>query len=196
MRELFETWWYGGLVVPIVLAVFLGGFVAIWTGVFVARLVAFDQARMAAVNILWGFVVLPDCDSPEALERANRNMVRQLMLVATEFMRLRQRYACGMMVYFADQVGQSPWGDPPRGARYPLNEGEKQTFLDRLQPFGRTFGKMAFDLRPEICPLVTVRRQVRSSEPLGNLATEKYASVAREVLERYEKSKAKKAQGA
>lgn len=52
IQELYNTWWVSGIVLPVFYTVFLGGPIAIYTGLVAARKVAFDEALQRSRSLL------------------------------------------------------------------------------------------------------------------------------------------------
>jgi hypothetical protein len=175
MQRLFETWWCGGLIVPLFWTVAVGGLVSILTGLCVARLIAFDQARMAAANCFSRLADLPRCGSRDAYNEKIDGIVNQLWSAGTEFFRLRQSNAVGMMLYLASRIVATPWVDIASEPSLPLKGDEYLSFAERVRPYGSTFSKMAFDLRPEMWSLIAGRWRNMSWQTDGVMKTALYS---------------------
>lgn len=182
---MFDAWWFGGLVVPILITVVFGGSVSVWVGVCVARLVAFDQARMAAVNVVLEMPGLANAVTRDQYERAHLALANRLLQIAPQFLALRQKNAYGMVRYLVTRFNQRPWADPHE-KDFPLQNDEQMKLLKRLSPIGHVMSKMLFDLEPEWLPLAAIRRRLHSGEDLGLVYTAQFSELEARIQEQVE----------
>lgn|SRR5208283_2795737 len=184
MKEPFDIWWYGGLLVPISITVFVGGPIAIWIGVFVARLVAFDQAKMTAVSVLGELAALPNYDSWDSMQKGKLSIATRLNTISSEYLRLRQLYAFGMLKYLGSRVIAAPWEDSQKSMSFPLSEKVRDELFAKLEPYGGAFARMVFNLKPKVYPLITLQRQADAAFR-GKIPTAPYPVAEDSALKEY-----------
>jgi hypothetical protein len=170
MQNLFNQWWYGGVVVPTVITVFVGGLISVGAGFVCARLVAFDQARMSGVQATRDILNVADKVPGSDVVFLVQDIAGRMTGIATEFLRLRQERAMQIALYLAWRIAETvPAQVKALQLRpgQPLSLDQRQQLLNRLNLESRVYGAMLFDLRPNFVMLFHVRSSVRAKDRIG-----------------------------
>lgn len=191
MQQLLETWWYGYIVIPLGITVFIGGLLAIWIGVFIARRVAFDQARLSACHALYKMAELADSRSKADYSDRLYKISQALLIANSQALCLRQDGLCSFLQFVFVRLNESPWKVPDS---FPLNGQERRVFIESIQPWTKIWSQMIFNVTPRLYALFTVQRQVTSKYTVHCIPFKKmvaFENTAREAVERHQREREK-----
>ncbi len=180
MQQLFETWWYGYLIIPIAITLFIGSILAVLTGVIIARFVAFDQLRMSFCKALYNLSLLSHAKTRQELLDKRFSVIAELNALNFEAFRLRQNEMFSTILYIATQVRKAPWTDPNEND-FPLSREVRKDLHARVSLWSRTWAAMVFELKPSYYSLITLKSQVGLHEKLA-------ASNLMKIVEKEEKT--------
>lgn len=173
LQEVFRESWYAYLLLPLLVALITGTLQAAMIGIYLARKIAFDTARLNVCRSINQLINLPYAHHATEAETIAGNILVELKVSTTEFLRLRQYEAAAYTKYISTGIGQVSWEVHPPSS-YPLRPVVRDAHAEELVLYVDIFVRMIFEVRPMKYYLFTLRGYVGAKEsqnlwPEGNI---------------------------